>query len=328
MLIKIILQQFLTTIVVLSAAHTFLPAQDYNILSAGEKMDSSYYDLAKISDNSFWAGGEYGILKNIDTLGNLTTIDYPSNHSSILKIERHHDVVFLSTDNGTLYTYNLETETWKRKCHKKLRNRAIYNFIIQDDGSLVFGGGSRKVANAHLHIPCGFIATVDANLENLHFTWKSWRKFVWSIYQSADKTVYAACFNGLGSQIMKFSENRWHTERRVKGLVHHMEEISGETWFCGSKSIFYKCTGLLGALYSPEDPTCYEETGCFWSMDVFNDELICQSQSGGIVTVNLDTYRNINSVFDNFILYEIELVSQDKYLMVGSAKTIIFATTE
>ena len=111
------MKKILSSILILISSFYILPytklfGQSVNVVLRGSKSDSSFYHLAKIKNNEFWAGGKYGILRSIDTLGNVSGIPFPNEGHDILKIERVKNHVFILTSNSVVFKYDIEKDTF------------------------------------------------------------------------------------------------------------------------------------------------------------------------------------------------------------------------
>ncbi|HBF87129.1 MAG TPA: hypothetical protein DDX39_00695 [Bacteroidales bacterium] len=291
----------------------------------GNKSDSSFYHLTKISDNEFWLGGKFGIISKIDSLGKITSLNLPTEGLNILKIERLENYIFIATDNAVIFRYNIETKEFIRKKFEDFENRCFYDMIVLKNGNLLLCGGTSGIAVAEKKIPHGFIATVDKNLTEINIVWKCWRKFVWSAFESENGDVFATTFNRYNSKILKSSNlNNWKSEHKVKGLVHEISKFGSNILYCGTKNIHYNETGILGILgVGIEASDILEKAGCLWSSQDSENEILAVSQSGELIRfIKNSTIINRISIKPNFALYDIEQISKSKYMIIGQGKCI------
>ena len=89
--------------------------QKIQILSQGYHTDSSFYSVQKINENEYWVAGENGILKKIDSLGNMSRLNLPVEKIDILKIIMTNNYVFLTTANSIIYRYDIDRGVFIKK---------------------------------------------------------------------------------------------------------------------------------------------------------------------------------------------------------------------
>ncbi len=293
----------------------------------GDYSDSSFYHIEKIEDNEFWICGEYGILKKIDTLGNLSSINFKSNGQHLLKVVRWRDYVFLSDDNGSMYRYNRKNNTWIAKKFNNFRNRCFYDFTITENGVIILCGGTKEIAKGIKKIPRGFIALTDTSLQSIEKVWGSFRKFVFSVSTIYEGKYSAIVFNGIQSTILRSkSGSKWKRGKSIKGLVHDAIVRQDTLIVCGSKNIHYKQDGIIGSIYPEKELKSISGSGCIWSLQPFGNELLGISRSGSIC--------HLKSIKDNWVpialpqafsIYDVEVISEKKLILVGHGKRIYLA---
>jgi hypothetical protein len=296
--------------------------QKIKIVSEGIESDSSFYHVTKIDDNEYWAGGEYGILKKIDSLGNVTTINYPSEGKAILKIERVNNYVFVATDDAIIYRYDLEKKEFLKKSFPAFKNKCFYDFIPLKNGNLLFCGGTSGISKGQKKFPKGFIAEIDQDLNNIKVVWKCYRKFVWSLLELDSGEVLAATFNGFNTKIVTSSNLLdWKKSNKIKGLVHEIAMIDNQFIYSGTRSIKFNRNGILGLKNKNKIQT--SGTGCLWSMDVFMDQFLTVTDNGKLLFLNKNSLvtKQIDTP-TSYAIYDIVKISESKILIVGHAKAM------
>lgn len=293
------------------------------MLAQGIDSDSSFYHLEKINTNEFWAGGEYGILKKIDSLGNMSSLDFPNEGLDILKIKKIQNNIFILTSNAVIYKYNIENNTFYKKEFQTFKNKCFYDLLVLNNGKLLVCGGTTGIAKAEKKIPNGFIATVDEDLNEINVVWKSKRKFVWSLVALENQNILASTFNGLNTQIIK-SENlkSWKKEINIKGLVHEIALFNNQIWYCGAKNIHFTGDGIIGQASKSQKQKLLLKTGCLWSLDTLDGKIIAVTQSGELLKIDKTNNESETiKIPKTFAVYDIEKISESKLLVIGHGKT-------
>jgi hypothetical protein len=297
-------------------------SQKIQVVSEGLESDSSFYHVAKIADNEYWAGGEYGILKRIDSLGNVSLIDYPTEGKAILKIERVNNYVFVATDDAIIYRYDLTKKTFLKKIFPAFKNRCFYDFIPLKNGELLLCGGTSGISKGEKKIPHGFIAVVDQDLNDISVVWKCYRKFVWSLLELDNGQVMAATFNGFNTKILSSIDiQNWKKDTKVKGLVHELAIIDNEFLYSGTRSIKFNKNGILGLKNKNNIQT--NGTGCLWSMDILKGSFLTVTDNGKVLFIDKKslTTKQIDTPTP-YAIYDIVKISESKILVVGHAKAM------
>jgi hypothetical protein len=297
--------------------------QKIHVLLQGVSADSSFYHIKKINNNEFWAGGEYGVLKKIDSLGNVSSIGIPNAGIDILKIERVHNYVFIITANAVIYRYDIDKKIFLKKEFPAFKNKCFYDLIALKDGTLLVCGGTSGIAKGEKKTPKGFIATIDQDLKEIKVVWKNYRKFVWSLSDNGTEGVLAVTFNGLNTRIIKTQNlNHWKNKIRIKGLIHEIVSIDNQLWYCGTKNIHYKKDGIIGQAIKGSQQKTVNKTGCLWSLNTVGEKIIAVTQNGELLKMD-KTCNGIEQIKTpkNFTLYDIEKISESKILVVGHGKT-------
>ncbi len=300
-------------------SHLF--SQNINKLQLGKDQDSSYYHLTKITDNEYWAAGEYGIISTIDSIGNIKSLNLATEGFNILKIERNDDEIFMLTDNATIFKYNYITKSLIKKTFSNFKNKCFYDMIFLPNKKILLCGGKTGISKGVRQIPNGFIATTSINLDTLEIVWNSYRKFVWSIKEINPNEYLAAIFNGVNSKILKSNDGKkWTKYKSVKGLVHEINLINGKIAYCGTGGINYKKNGFFQ--FDDNRQMKFKNTGCFWSMQELDNDLLVVSQKGEFIKIDqLEKKYKIYSLPTYFPIYDVERISKDKMLMVGHGKS-------
>lgn len=307
--------------VLLLYANTF--AQKIQTVLHGIDSDSSFYHIAKINNNEFWIGGEYGILKTMDTLGNVSNIKYDNVGLNILKIERVNNYVFIATDDAVIYRYDIEKKVFIKKEFPEFKGKCFYDLIALSNGKLMVCGGTKGIAKATKKLPKGFIAIVDMDLNTITTVWKNYRKFVWSLLELDNHKILASTYNGLSTKIIETTDfKHWKTNTQVKGLVHEIALIDNQVWYCGSKNNHYKNEGIIGLNKIDHSKKVICKTGCIWSMDILNDKIISVTQSGELLKLDKVTNEfELLKIPDAFTLYDIQKISNKKIVVIGHGHT-------
>lgn len=298
-------------------------SQKVVMIHQGLRPDSSYYHIEKIDDNEFWVGGEYGILKKVDSLGNVSNISYPNEGIDILKVKKIDKYIYLLTANAVIYRYDIKMKTFLRKEFTKFKNRCFYDIIPLKEGQLLVCGGASGIAEGKKKIPKGFIAIIDRELTEISTVWKNKRKFVWALLNDEEKNAMAVTFNGLNTKVIySLDLKKWKKAFSVKGLVHDLKKFNDRFWYSGTKSFRVSKNGMLGVI---GDQKCtLKDNGCLWKLDQIKGEVFGVTYSGDVIQIN-DTFEQIKHLNTpkTFSLYDIERISETLTLVVGRGKTIM-----
>ena len=299
---------------------TTLCSQSIYTVLQGVDSDSSFYHIEKINSNEYWAGGEYGILKSVDTLGNVNDIyGFENDGKNILAIKKVDDCVFVTTDNSLIYCYNLTTKLWQKKYFKKFKGRCFYDLLELENGKIAICGGATGIATGLKKIPNGFIGLLNFEDEIIDLIWKRKNKFVWSMIENENQ-LHIASFNGINSKIESTNNlKKWKTTSKIKGIVHEINVLDNELWFSGTKSMNYTKSGIYGPVNECKNPRTLTYGGCVWSMSgAVNNKL---GVTNGGTLLNLHTQEQIR-VQKAFTLYDLHIISNRKILIVGHGKGI------
>ena len=303
---------------------SFVFGQSIQVVQEGNSSDSSFYALTRINSNEFWAGGEYGILKRLDSVGNVTDIGFLKENVNILKIVTTKKYAFVATDNGIIYRYDFEKKQFLRKEFSEFRNKCFYDLIILKNEQIVVCGGAKGISKGEKIIPNGFVAVIDTDLVTAKIVWRCYRKFVWSLLELENNTFLSVTFKGLNTKIIKTNNlKNWRKWAIVKGLVHKINLLDNKIWYCGSKNIQYNKCGISGEVAKGEKQKQFTNTGCLWSMNTMAGDIVFVTQSGELLKTNNVTKETERiKLPGNLTLYCIEKISESKFLVVGQGKSI------
>ena len=309
-------------LVILLFFYSNIFGQKIHVISQGIGSDSSFYHIEKINENEFWAAGEYGILKKIDSLGNVSSQTFPNEGLNILKIIKKENYIFIITDHAFIYRYDILNKTFIKKTFLNFKNKCFYDLIGLQNGKLMVCGGTSGISGGEKKIPNGFIAILDQDLKEINIVWRSYRKFVWSLLELENGNVLASTFNGLNSKIIK-TENfiNWKKLTKIKGLIHEIALLDNHIWYSGARNIHYKEDGILGMI--DQKQLTLNKTGCLWSMDLINGKIISVAANCKLMIFdkNKNEIEQIKHPFPN-TFYDIEKISESKIIIVGQGKSI------
>lgn len=302
----------------------FSHAQEVCMISCSNSSDSSFYSIAKIDENDFWICGESGILKRIDTLGNLSHMSMPANCGHLLKVLRWKHYVFLSSDNGTLFRYDLIQGRWLTRSFDKFRKRCFYNFFITPEGRMVICGGSKGIAKGKREIPRGFIASCDTGFSGFTVHRSRLHQFVFLVKPSENGGVAALTFNGVYSSVYESKNlHSWRRKAMLKGLVHDFLFYGDTLYMSGSWNMKYKKEGLLGRFQPDKRKQLVKGTGCIWKMFPQSGKLFAISRSGSLATFSTDLKQwNAFRLPEIFSIYALEFLNPGKCIIAGNGKRI------
>ncbi len=296
-------------------------SQSIKSLHEGNDKDSSYYHLARIGPNEFWAAGEYGILNAIDSSGNISPLNLPMDGLNILKIEKIDNDIFILTDNASIFKFNYQTKVLTKKAFPQFKNRCFYDMVLTSDNKILLCGGTTGISKGERLIPHGFIAITNTNLVTPTIVWHSFRKFVWSLKKTSDHKILAATFNGINTKILVTGDGaRWSKYESVKGLVHEINLVKSDVIYCGTGGTHYNKNGFIQ--FEKKRPLKFKHAGCMWSMQEINEAVIAVSQKGKYFNI-FPAHNKAETVSlpTSFPIYDIEQISNNKLMLVGHGKT-------
>ncbi len=312
--------QFQLVILLLFATNIF--GQKIHVISQGIESDSSFYHIEKINENEFWAAGEYGILKKIDSLGNVSSQSFPNEGLNVLKIIKKENYIFIITDNAIIYRYDILNKIFIKKTFPNFKNKCFYDMIALQNGKLMVCGGTSGISKGEKKIPNGFIAILDYDLEEITIVWRNYRKFVWSLLELENGNILASTFNGLNTRII-LTENYidWKKDTKIKGLVHEIRFFDNNIWYVGARNIHFKESGIIGI--KDQKQLLLNKTGCLWSMELIKGKII-----GVTANCNLTIFDKNKSEIEQiknispYAFYDIEKISESKIIIVGHGMSI------
>lgn len=297
-------------------------------IQAGGYSDSSYYDIARIDANEFWAGGENGILTCLDTLGNISHLNLPLRNRDILKIVPAGNYVYVATDQGTIFRYNRVRDKWIYSDYSDqgFGKLTFYDMVLTKNGTVVVSGGHNKIAQGKVSVPRGFVATIDEELlGNPVIVWSHALMFAFTLeYNETDDEVFFAAFNGVNSQLFSSIDGVRTFQRRntIPGLIHHLQLHNGEMWYSGAKSFRYSRVGIAGKV--GEKPLEMVGEGCVWSLMPLGNQMYCLAFNGAIVAPTADFEAYSFKVRPSMTsLYEAASISDTKVFIIGHGRTIM-----
>ncbi|MFK7924381.1 MAG: hypothetical protein AB8H47_20655 [Bacteroidia bacterium] len=312
---------------VLSLTFSLGLSQTIRPLSTGLFSHSIYYDIASIGNGLFWAAGENGLLKEIDSEGNARRIAFPEGEVNLLKIVPTADAIFIGGDQGMIFRYDRRSETFERSYFgKSFAKRCFYDMMLMDDGTLLVAGGNQKIAKAGKTLPKGFIAKVDPSLQySPDVVWESTVHFVWSLERPGDESVeyIAAAYSGIQTVILSSinGATTWQRKSHIGALVHHLHWDGKEMYYSGVKNPLFASNGQVGKLNG--DKIELADEGCVWSLLELNGKLHALTFDGSIAelepvsaTINKH-YRPTTSS-----LYEAVAIDEQRALIVGHGQQL------
>jgi hypothetical protein len=301
-------------------------AQQVKIISQDKNSELSYYDICRISDNEFWIGGEDGILKKIDTLGNISTIKFDVPAFDILKMAFRNDSVWLAGTHGNLYSYSLnDSSVRKVEFPKRFHRLCFYDLLSMPDGSLLLCGGNTKIPAAAKVAPYGFILKKFPVSElRPEYHWRRWLAFAWSL-QSNGEDLFAAIYKvpAFKSEIKSKHVNakKWDKSRIVDGLVHSIYFSGYSLLYCGASSVAFSETGMAGTTGRFSNHWVMNKSGCVFDIKTMEGQIVACDYSGNILHLSDD---NISSVYClGTSLYELAFLSATRIVVVGKNQSIV-----
>ncbi|MBL6963579.1 MAG: hypothetical protein ISR55_07140 [Bacteroidetes bacterium] len=307
-----------------------LKGQQVKLIAKGSNPDPSYYDITKINNNEFLAGGEFGVLHSIDSLGRVKIIDIPFECSHILRIKKFRSQVFIATSNGQLITYFPESKTFSQNTFNYLyKRRCFYDMLILEDGTIYLCGGASRIANGRLAYPNGFVLKTSVHSNSApEMIWENKNSFVWSMYYDVehDKLLISAfSIPFMKSSILSTSDHglSWTEEYRIKGLVYDLDKIGDELWYCGSRNILYFKDGMIGQLTNKPERTIVSDVGCIYEMFAYDNKMISCNYRGKFYEFDTKTATFTDlKVRNSYPLYALEFARPGKLLLIGHGTTL------
>lgn len=310
-----------TFLIVLSlqALYPQLFAQHVQMVQNHYEGDSSYYDIARIAPNRYWMAGENGLLNEIDSEGNIHKVDFPNPNVNLLRIQAHNQQIYIGTDQGGLYKYDLETGYWSQAAvPKSFDKRCFYDMLLlPEENKLLVSGGHQKIAKGQKTLPLGFIASIDLNFqEDLKIEHKNSLSFVWALAYSGGQ-VYAASFTGINTKILRASPESLSFKKQssVPGLVHHLEASEGSVFYSGTATTKYAQHGIAGKVDGAQQ--WLEGYGCIWSIKQVGDQWIALDYAGDVLLLNEEMKVEKRIEISQHSLYELETTQEGQAFIIG-----------
>ncbi len=284
--------------------------------------DSSYYDIIPVGDK-FWIGGKYGTLKLIDSEGNLSNIDYPSENVDIYKMDHFDDQnLIIGADKGVIYKHNLVSKTWETIKLKGYEKACFYNLTVVNDSTAFIAGGNSAIAHSDKTIPFGFILkTIDKGL-----TWakvyQNAFKMVWCVkYNPFNKKVYALMYTPNKTHLYSFDNKKWQREQKIGNSIFHEIQFENEKDFVAMGGWM----GKKGRIHHNKQKQEIPKAGLIWGR-VSNGKYDIYSACDGKIVLgdksgNYKVFgEKLNKAYN---IYETVFTSPITAIAIGSARTIL-----
>ncbi len=318
-------RSFLSLAVFCFSMITLLPAQPIEALQTGLVRDSSYYDIAQVGPDEFWAAGENGVLKRIDSQGNIEHISWPYPPVNLLKIVANERYVYLGADQGSVFRYDKTDGTFIRSYYsQKFQKRCFYDMLLMEDGTLLLAGGNEKIAKAGKTLPQGFIARADPNLNfDPVLVWSNPLQFVWSLLepQPGSQEYLATVYGGLQSTIFS-SVNAgatWQRKTHIPVLIHDLRWDAGEVIYAGSKNFIFSRNGVIGTLNGNRQVLA--EEGCIWTTLTLGEKQLAFAYNGSVLVYEKGSQTRQKTLRPTASsLYEAVAISPEQVLVVGHGR--------
>ncbi|GDX52768.1 hypothetical protein LBMAG27_18150 [Bacteroidota bacterium] len=297
------------------------------ILQQGKSFDdSAYYDILKVDTENYWLVGKYGIISNYNVNGVITSVNYPSNHRDIYKIDQFDENNFIAcADKGNLYFYNMVSNQWKSKQIAGFENSCFYNITIIDKKSALICGGCSAIAHSKKAIPNGFIIKTTDGGETWTKVYSSPFKMIWSVdYNAENKKASALVYVPNHTNLFSSSDfgNTWKKERKIgRGIYYDIESGNQQEQICYGGKI----NGSGKLKYGSDDEIEFKESGLIWSKTVLDNYEIMTACNGNILFSDNGTNPQLihTELSDQFSLYKAAFVNPTQAIVVGSGQTIL-----
>ena len=293
--------------------------------------DNSYYDIAQVGPNEYWAAGEGGTLYSIDSSGNITEIPFPDKKFNILKILSTDGAIYLAGDQGKIFRYERTEKDFQTQYYgKKYDQLCFYDMMEMEDGTLLVVGGHNKIAKGEKALPMGFIAHISPDLSGKpQIVWSNPFTFVWSVIQMpGSDEIVAASFNGLNTHLLSSVDfgQSFQKSNKINGLVHHLQTWNDELWYSGTKSIRFSRKGIIGKVDGPKQQVI--EGGCVWSLLPIKDQLLGLNYSGELIFTETEATHTSTVKATEYSLYEGIELSPEKALVIGHGRRLFLIDME
>lgn len=302
---------------------TFLFGQDFtSIVQSYISNDSSFYDIKKMNENSYWVGGEKGILLEINSAFEKKYIPYPNQGVNILKIDKFSDNHYvLCADQGIIYHYYTLENKWEIQHLKGFKGKVIYNFAALNEKVAYICGGNSKIASSKKAIPNGFIYKTEDGGVTWKKVYKSIGSMIWDLDVVEDKIV-ALKYNIRGSRLITFKSqlNKIESKSKLYKILAH--EYNADLKMLAGANDFHIYNS--GKIINCNTNNEHSFKTLIWDITSFNSIKIGSSCSGKIVLMNSrESYQKEIQCPSKFNLYGIVSVNDNSLLLIGSNKTIL-----
>ena len=293
--------------------------------------DNSYYDLAQVGPDEYWAAGEGGTLYSLDSTGNILELPFPDKEVNLLKILPAGKRIYLAADQGMLFFYDTNTHRFhSRHLGKKFDQLCIYDMMLLDEDNLLIVGGHNKIAKGEKTLPRGFIARIPSDLkQEPEIVWSNPFSFVWSVTSMpGSEEIIAASFNGLNTHILSSMDMGFSFQKssKIQGLVHHLAVWKGEVWYSGTKDIRFHRQGIMGKIGNKEQIVV--DGGCIWSILPFKDRLMGLNYRGELIITHASSLNTVTVKATDYSLYEGIKVSPSQALVIGHGRRLYLIKME
>lgn len=307
-------------------------AQNYLPLSTGNDSDPSFYDIVKLSDNLFFAGGEKGRMLLLDSNKVVSAINLPDSLAfDILKILPLKKNLWISLRSGHLIKFSPEKEQISEIILPKfLHKHCIYDMVEANDSTLLLCGGSQNVAKGHIDIPNGFIASINLNTRHLEVLYKNKLSFVWSLKKHQNKYFAAAYQSHLSrTQILNLNlEGPISHFTTINALIHEIKASGSTLIFTGSKTLNYKKTGVICLIDSNQNKKRFEFSGGgIFDVIPWQNKIIGANFKGDVLCFDMTNHSIRITKTGNTAIYAIVPICPDKFYMAGHGNYIAKYTT-
>jgi hypothetical protein len=284
--------------------------------------DSSYYDIIKVEDK-YWIAGKYGILKSIDSEGNLENIDYPSLDLDIYKLENlDNNKIIASGDKGTIYIHDLISKTWQTIQVKGYENACFYNLAVDNEHNIYVGGGNSKIAHSKKTIPYGFILTSKDGGKTWNNSFKNMLNMVWCVKRNEfNNKMYALMYTINKTFLYELKDEKWKKKQKIGNSIFHEVQFEDEKNFVATGGWI----GKKGRINSNTQKNVIENSGLLWGR-VKNEHFTLYTGCDGKILVefeNGDKQLSETKLNLPFSIYEAIFVDTYTAYAIGSGRTLL-----
>jgi len=312
-----------------------LQAQVLELIQTGNSgKDSSYYDIFRFSASSFWIGGKYGILKEMNLSGDITDISYPNQGVSILRVNRFYEgKLILAADQGIIYT--CENNQWSINKFNKYSKYCFYDICVTDSLTAYVCGGKSKIAYGERTIPYGFVLKTEDGGRSWKKIYSSWHRMVWRVREDPEKRqIMILTYSPSGSRVFASGDagESWKKTSLHSHLLWYDMDFAPEG-VCilsgGRSGNLNKQDGYISKNHisntkkNKSSPIVFE-SGLIWNYAQNNvmeiaggskGNLLFRSKNKGNAWTCLKTKIPVN-------LYEVSFIDERSAFVIGSNKTI------